>query len=85
MRVLHLALRFVGRASLTTHPNSMSFFRHDARHVLGGRGTRQGSGTVGGKDDGVLTTSMIGCGKPSESAGVDLRIVDPEVSDSVSE
>eukprot|EP00903_Cladosiphon_okamuranus_P012305 g11537.t1 len=37
-----------------------------------------GAGTLGGKDDGVLTTTMVGCGRPSESAGVHLRIVDTE-------
>lgn len=39
----------------------------------------KGAGTVGGKDDGVLTTVMVGCGKPKDSAGVDLRIIDTEV------
>lgn len=37
-------------------------------------------GTIGGKDDGVLTTSVIGCGRPGDSKGVDLRIVDTEVN-----
>eukprot|EP00752_Nemacystus_decipiens_P001493 g1467.t1 len=37
-----------------------------------------GAGTLGGKDDGVLTTTMVGCGRPGDSAGVDLRIVDTE-------
>ncbi|CAM9492519.1 unnamed protein product [Scytosiphon promiscuus] len=37
-----------------------------------------GAGTLGGKDDGVLTTVMVGCGRPGDSAGVDLRIVDTE-------
>lgn len=50
--------------------------RHDARF----RGTK-GAGTLGGKDDGVLTTSMVGCGRPNDSAGVDLRIVDTEVTE----
>ncbi|CAM9849336.1 unnamed protein product, partial [Sphacelaria rigidula] len=39
----------------------------------------EAGGTVGGKDDGVLTTNVIGCGRPGDSAGVDLRIVDTEV------
>lgn len=40
----------------------------------------KGGGTLGGKDDGVLTTTMVGCGRPSDSVGVDLRIVDTEVT-----
>lgn len=43
----------------------------------------KGAGTVGGKDDGVLTTVVVGCGRPKESAGVDLRIVDTEVNGSL--
>lgn len=38
-----------------------------------------GAGSVGGRDDGVLTTSVVGCGRPADSEGVDLRIVDTEV------
>lgn len=34
---------------------------------------------MGGRDDGVLTTSVVGCGRPADSEGVDLRIVDTEV------
>eukprot|EP00904_Undaria_pinnatifida_P011866 jgi/Undpi1/780/HiC_scaffold_10.g04244.m1 len=45
----------------------------------------EGGGTLGGKDDGVLTTSMVGCGRPADSEGVDLRIVDTETGLSVPE
>lgn len=39
----------------------------------------QAAGTLGGPDEGVLTTALVGCGRPAESYGVDLRIVDTEV------
>ncbi|CAB1114142.1 unnamed protein product [Ectocarpus sp. CCAP 1310/34] len=44
-----------------------------------------GAGTVGGKDDGVLTTVVVGCGRPKESDGVDLRIVDTEIHSALPE
>lgn len=39
----------------------------------------EAAGTLGGPDEGVLTTALVGCGRPADSYGVDLRIVDTEV------
>lgn len=37
------------------------------------------AGALGGPDEGVLTTALVGCGRPADSSGVDLRVVDTEV------